>query len=776
VTARVLRSLLARERLLACLVGAAVALALLSAGMGAGLEKFCADLRAGFAVHRPSGSVVIVEIDGKSIAAFHRWPWPRSIHGALVDRLRESGARLIAFDVDFSSASDPGEDAAFAAALERAGRGVLLPTFIQEASFGGGASMESAPIPSLADNSFLAAANVLPDRDGQLRRMPFGFTILGAPRPSIPAMVAERQGQVGGSFAIDLRLDPSRIPRFSAVDVAEGRVPTPAFRGKRVIVGATAVELVDRYAVPGHGILPGVVVQAMAAETLLAGRGYGEGSALWGLVLALAGLAAALTPRRPVARVLFFAGAAAAILFLPSATQHLAQVSLPIVPALAALLAGGLAAGARALAARDRERGLVDGETGLCNLAALTRDAAGEEDVTVGVMRIDRAAERLSAGGGEEVRALLLRLAERLRFAAAPRVYRIDAGALAWLGPATPGEDPLPALAHLLRAAAAGDTGQELQLHFGAASGRGADAAALAARAALAAGEAAARGVATHIFTQADGEAVRREEALLARFDSALAEGQIHIAYQPKRNLATGRFDGVEALARWQDPALGAVAPDVFIPLLERHGRIADLTARILADALEDVKGWNGPGRPFSVAVNVSAALLHDAGAMLRLRQIFLASGVPGGALVVEVTETAAMSDTPRAVASLHAWRELGAAVSIDDYGTGHSSLGYLQSLPATEIKIDRSFVSGLATDRRRAIMVKSTIAMAHELGLAVVAEGVEDESTLAALRAMGCDTAQGYAIARPAPAAEITRLLAAEASARHPAVRARGA
>lgn len=761
------RAIAARERVFACLAAAALGLALLWSGVGSDLEQASQDLRSGFATHRASGNVTVVEIDGRSIAAYRRWPWPRSIHARLVDRLHSAGAKLIAFDVDFSSPSDAAGDGALAAALQRADRAVLLPTFRQDAAFGDGDTLESAPIPALAANAFLVAANVRPDSDGQLRKMPYALAILGAPRPSLAAMVAERQGQAGASYGIDLHLDPASIPRFSAVDVAEGRVPAAALRGKRVIVGGTAVELGDRYSVPGHGILPGVVVQAMAAETLLAGRGYGEASGLWPLIAAVALLALALIPRATMPRAVLVAAAAAALLFLPLAGERFAGVTLPVVPALAALLAGAAAAAGRAMATRYGARGLVDRETGLANLSALTADAAGLEDVTIGVVRIERAAERVSTGGAGEIKASLLRLARRLEFAASPRIYRVDTGALAWLMPAaTSGEDPLPAIAHLLRAAAAGEGDQDVQLHFGAASGAGRDAAALAASAALAAGQAAAEGVASHVFTEADGELVRRQESLLGQFDRALAEGHITVAYQPKRDLASGRTKGVEALARWHDPVLGTVAPDIFIPLLERHGRIADLTAFVLAEALEAVKVWGRRDPDFSVAVNVSAALLHDAGPMLRLKQVFLASGAPAHALVIEVTETAAMGDTDRAVASLEAWRAIGAAVSIDDYGTGHSSLAYLQSLPATEIKIDGSFVRGLAADQRSAIMVKSTIAMAHELGLEVVAEGVEDEHTLALLRGMGCDTAQGYVIARPMPAEAIAELLAGETSA----------
>jgi EAL domain-containing protein (putative c-di-GMP-specific phosphodiesterase class I) len=138
-----------------------------------------------------------------------------------------------------------------------------------------------------------------------------------------------------------------------------------------------------------------------------------------------------------------------------------------------------------------------------------------------------------------------------------------------------------------------------------------------------------------------------------------------------------------------------------------------------------------------------------------------VASGVPAHAITLEVTESAAMVDGERALAALHSWRALGLNISVDDYGTGHSSLAYLQTLPASELKIDKSFVMTIASDARNAIMVRSTIALAHELGMKVVAEGIEDGDCLQRLREMGCDTGQGWHIARPMPAAAFTSMLA---------------
>jgi hypothetical protein len=183
-----------------------------------------------------------------------------------------AGARTIAFDVDFSSASNPAEDAKLAAALKRAGGGVVLPTFRQYAGSGSSEFTENVPIKSLAENAFLGAVNVSPDEDGAIRNMLLGVETSGLPRPSLPSLLAESKAEIGQSFEVDYSIQPGSIPRHSLVDLLEGKVAQESLRGKRVIIGATAIEMGDRYTVPGHGVIPGVVIQALAAETLLAGN------------------------------------------------------------------------------------------------------------------------------------------------------------------------------------------------------------------------------------------------------------------------------------------------------------------------------------------------------------------------------------------------------------------------------------------------------------------------------------------------------------------------
>jgi EAL domain-containing protein (putative c-di-GMP-specific phosphodiesterase class I)/CHASE2 domain-containing sensor protein len=736
---------------------------MLTSNGGLAIDEAATAARSGLRFHPASGSIVIAEIDEKSIAAIARWPWPRRVHAAIVDRLREAGARSIAFDVDFSSPSTPDDDRLLAASLERAGGTVILPVFSQAASSGSEETVESGPIPILAGHAFLAAANVRPGSDGRLRRMFYGRDIKGAPRPSLAAMIAERQGAVDGSFPIDVSIDPASIPHFSAIDLISGRVPAQAVRGRRVLIGATAVELGDRFALPRHGLMAGVAAQAMAAETLLAGHPPHEAGGLWALLLALAGFGVALNGRRPGWCLAAGTGAWLALAALAYWGESFLGIRFSVAAGASALLAGTLAAIAGHFVFRYRERLLVDTETGLPNLVALGADLA-RGDVAVVALRIDGFATLVAGLGSREAARLVERTADRLRFLlAVDAVYRIEPGVLAWTEPPeTLLEERLATVAALMRS-------PELGAHFGAARGPAAEVRRIAANAALVAAAAEEALRPWQVFSRHDSEAVNWSVTLAGELDQAIEAGAVYNAYQPKLSLVSGEVTGVEALVRWNHAERGPIGPDTFIPILEQRGRIFDLTLRVLRGALADALEWQRSGRPLKVAVNMSTTLLGDAPAMARLHEAVRDSGLDPTLLIVEVTETAAMGDPARAIAALEAWRALGVGVSIDDYGTGQSSLAYLQKLPATELKVDRSFVAGIACDPRSAAMVRSTVALAHELGLEVVAEGVEDEACLAMLRETGCDLAQGYFIARPMRAGEILRFVEG-------AVRRRGA
>ncbi|HVQ88815.1 MAG TPA: EAL domain-containing protein [Actinomycetes bacterium] len=247
--------------------------------------------------------------------------------------------------------------------------------------------------------------------------------------------------------------------------------------------------------------------------------------------------------------------------------------------------------------------------------------------------------------------------------------------------------------------------------------------------------------------------------AILADLRSAVDEDELFLEYQPKINLETGHVSGVEALVRWNHPTRGVIRPDDFIPLAENTGLITPITWFVVERALQQVRVWQDSGLDLDIAVNLSVRHLTDMSLPDRIAVALERWGVAPSKLIIEVTESSIMTDPKRAAGVLQQLRRIGVAVAIDDYGTGHASLTYLKRLDIDELKIDRSFIMQLDQDSSDAIIVASTIELGHNLGLRIVAEGVEDAATLEWLRGLGCDKAQGYHISRPTTAPAVSEL-----------------
>jgi EAL domain-containing protein (putative c-di-GMP-specific phosphodiesterase class I) len=241
--------------------------------------------------------------------------------------------------------------------------------------------------------------------------------------------------------------------------------------------------------------------------------------------------------------------------------------------------------------------------------------------------------------------------------------------------------------------------------------------------------------------------------ALLGDLRRALERSELVLHYQPKLSIGTGEVVGAEALVRWQHPERGLVFPDEFIPLAEHTGLIGALTRSVLGTALAQARRWADAGRPIAVSVNLSVRNLLDDDLPDQVGELLALHGVAPELLELEVTETAIMTDPVRAQDVLERLTLLGIRVSIDDFGAGYTSLGHLKNLPVSELKIDRSFVTDMTEDAGRALIVQSVVNLGHNLGLTLVAEGVETEDALAALAGLGCDVAQGYLMSRPVTA-----------------------
>ncbi len=244
--------------------------------------------------------------------------------------------------------------------------------------------------------------------------------------------------------------------------------------------------------------------------------------------------------------------------------------------------------------------------------------------------------------------------------------------------------------------------------------------------------------------------------ALLGDLRRALERHELVLHYQPKISTSTGDVVSAEALVRWQHPDRGLVFPDDFIPLAEHTGLIGPLTRCVLGAALAQVRVWVDAGRPLPVSVNLSARNLLDDTLPGQVAELLAAHGVPAELLELEVTESALMIEPVRAQRLLEQLSALGVRISIDDFGAGYTSLGQLKTLPVDELKIDKSFVMSMTSDRSNSLIVHSVVDLGHNLGLTIVAEGVESEQALTALRAFGCDVAQGYHLSRPIPTAAL--------------------
>jgi diguanylate cyclase len=747
------------------------------------IEDALASQRFGLIERPASQDLVLVEIDAASLEKADVWPWDRDRYARALRNLEAAGARLIGFDVDFSARSTAKMDQTFAAAIAEAPGAVILPTFVQPAqrSAPDAPMVENAPLEIFTRDSLLASVNVVAETDGKVRRYVRGFAAGDSYRPTMAALMAGEAHGRTSPFHIDYGIQPSSIPTLSFQDVYANAFDPALVRGRRVLIGATALELGDNLAIPRYGILPGVFVHALAYESLAQGRALNEPHPLFTLALIL-GVALALRPTRQAVtldglarRHLLILGL---ILGLPIAVQAVAPVFLPVAPLLLTQVMCIIVAFRLELKRRGeevvrvREAGLLhlamhEPETELPNrralLAEIGRVRQGEPGATaVLAIGVDRYAQMRAAIGygmaNDVVRAVAARL---LRTCHASRLGYLSTGVLGLVvrrGDVAALEAELARLESLEPGYQVDGALVDAFLRIGVAydwnpsdTDEG-----LLEQATIALDEARRRDQRRLMFQPAAFQDPTLNLSLMSDLRQGLEEGQLALHYQPKR-AANGVIVGVEGLIRWTHPSRGAIRPDIFILAAEETGAIRELTEWTLIQALADSAAMRRAGRELTVSVNVSGRVLTD----LAFRD-FVLSVTRGRAheLCLEVTETAVIENPQAAVEAVRAFRRAGLAISIDDYGVGLSSLSYLKILEADELKLDRSIATAVEAERDRLIL-RSTIELAHSLGMKVVAEGVEDEAVEAVLLNLGCDLIQGYLISPALAPADLDTFLA---------------
>jgi PAS domain S-box-containing protein/diguanylate cyclase (GGDEF)-like protein len=262
------------------------------------------------------------------------------------------------------------------------------------------------------------------------------------------------------------------------------------------------------------------------------------------------------------------------------------------------------------------------------------------------------------------------------------------------------------------------------------------------------------------VFDEEQERISRRQSDLASQLRRAIGGNELVLHYQPKVDVRSGAVTGVEALVRWAHPDYGLVLPDDFVPVAEDSGVIKPLTRWVLSEALQQASRWQAEGIELPVVVNLSARILHDHYVVEMATDALAEGAIAPGTLGLEVTESAVMLDPSRALSALRRLHDLGVTISLDDFGTGYSSFAYLDQLPASELKIDRSFVQDMVRNPSHFRIVHGTIDIGHDLGLAAVAEGIEDRQTLDALSGLGCDLGQGFYVSPPLPGDEMASWL----------------
>ncbi|MGS1017405.1 EAL domain-containing protein [Allosphingosinicella humi] len=712
--------------------------------------------------HPVSGDIVIVAIDDSSVAEFGQIPWPRSRLAQVVDRVREAGARRIYIEADVSTPASAEEDLALESALGAGKPQQMLLQHRFSIDPVSGSRLDSPPLERFARHGQAVNTNlVVLARESTIWNQPYGVAIDGHFVPSLASIFGGAVGGDGELFPIDYAIDVRSLPLISASDVLRDTWKRSEVAGKDVVIGQTSSG-VAHYNAPGYAMVPGIFFHVLAAETLRTGRPVElpwPVPLVFGTVIACAFL---FLRNRIVGRSVLVGGLLL-VLLVPFVLEHY-HIFMVGGPALALLVAAGAMRTWSSLFQSYRNRGLTNSISGLPNLNAL-RQEARLPTATVIVAHVRNFVEIIATLPTDSEGELVDQIASRIGFGAAGApIFQADEGIFIWLSDDDCEDtliEHLDGLHALFRSPIVVATRLvDVSITFGMDRDRSRPILQRFASARIAAEEAALGGRRWLTFDPANLADAEWRISLLGRLDQAIENGEIWVAYQPKLDLATGRIVGAEGLARWTHPEKGEISPNQFIPAAEQSERIETLTRFVLDAAVGAAAAITKRHRPFGIAVNLSARLLGRPDLMPMVQSVLAKHRFPPTLLTLEVTETAAMASPEASLENLQALAMLGVQLSIDDYGTGFSTLEYLRKVPAVEIKIDRSFISMLDKSQNDRIMVNSTIQLAHSLGRKTVAEGVENAATYDELSRMGCDFVQGYYTGRPMPLTALFTIL----------------
>lgn len=742
-------NLIKRKRIKIAVIAGLIGLVSAAIELPLPLEGTYRSLRAQVRATTPPQDIVLIAIDDATLNKLGSAKPNRFQDSLLIEKLVAAGVDRIVWDGAHADPESPASDKKFEETLQKHGDIVWL----------GGAPgvnigfREVAPIlPLQRFRTHAQVANMvgfaLPYSLSVRFRTSTDFE--GGQMPSISAILAGYEGDAGWYYP-DYAFQPSGIPVISYTDVISGSFDPAYLRGKRVLVGWTYMEGKDIFQFPGEGSVPGAYFHIIGAHTLKRGLPIDLGNYPALLLLVLTLFWQIRSGGRSNRSLWLAAGA---LVIGPFALDGLG-VNVYVLSALLGLIVAGI--GFRRIALK-----YYNTEVDAFTTSAMPLDQISA-DKDVYALKISNLAELSEDWSDTQMGDFVANLISFIKGPGDAQEVAFEKDVLIWLAPRMANnmlEKHADGLAMMLKMAihhdshvAGGvpalgiDTHYELSLRQ------------RIKKAVQAADEAAGKGLRFIVNNAAYLEARQQRLELLRLLERGLRDRSIGVGYQPKVDLDNGLIVGAEALIRWQPEGEGYINPQELVLTAEANDMINDLTLIVMDVALRDARAALKVNPDFKLAINMSAKSLSDTDFLFDMMTLLGQHRFPGKNLTLELTETAKLDDA-RIAGQIKALQQRNISLSVDDFGTGHSNLEYLEKLPSNELKIDKRFVQGMASSEESKAIVRATIAIAHSLGKVVVAEGVETEEIAAELRDMECDHGQGYLFAKAIPMEQLVEMI----------------
>lgn len=717
-------------------------------GLGLPLEDYLRNVRWMSRTQEASGTIAVVQQDTQTLIQLGANDISHGNDADTINQLFSAGAKRIFFTRSFAMPGSAADDAKFIAALKaHPGQVVLGAGLDAEGRRGNYAG--KVPLAAYRDHAAVASMIVRHRPLNQNVQLPYASDSPIGKIPSIAAAIAGVTGEPDELFFPDFSIAVGSYPSLSYIDVLRGHFDRSLVRGRDVLIVPAAVTLNDIHSIPGQRInAPGGYFQAIGADTLRLGtpRDYGWFPAfLLVLVVIASGLG-----RGRVLDVYRFSGLVAVVGAVPFLLAY-ANVQVEIIPAFSVALVAVIRM--RNLD-RVEEAGETNAGSGLPSVQALRNSPDLSTRILV-ALKIRNYGGIIGSFAEHVEGQLAKEIVRRIRISDESVLIYHEGGMFVWLSSIRSTFDLFENLEGLHRIVQNGIQvgGIDIDLSFNCGvdsdfdrplSGRVASA--------MQAAEEAVRN--DELVYQNDD---RKHEAqweisLLTSLDRAIDNGEVWVAYQPKLDLRSNRISGAEALVRWTHPERGPISPDKFIRIAEEFHRIERITRFVINDAVRVAVELERHGYEMTMSVNISAQLLRNPGLPGMIAEILSAHGLSPNRLILEITETDRLDRSSKTFQMLQRVVQSGLRLSIDDFGTGNATIDYLRYLPASEVKIDKTFVSSMEGSKEDLLLVQSIIEMAHSLDRVVVAEGVETARVLEMLSGLHCDLVQGYHVSRPVP------------------------